>query len=53
VLSHALGCESTSGDTAIRIREATARLDGVFENICDSDYAPALRRIGEGIRQRL
>jgi len=53
VLNHVPGCETYSGDSALRIWDAVVQLGGVFQSICQDNYASAMRVIAETINKKL
>lgn len=38
---------------ALRVKQVVAAFDGVFESICQSDFAPVMKKIGERIASKL
>jgi hypothetical protein len=53
VLAHVPGCETYAGDAALRIWDAVVQLGGVWENICEDNYATAMKHIADIINKKL
>jgi hypothetical protein len=53
VLNPVPGCERYGGHAALRLFDAVSELGGLWENICQDDYATAMRAIAVAINERL